>query len=305
MCAFGNLLEREFFAAIEWLQVTVLQCGEEQLLVGIEIEGLGEHPELHRLEVGGAFRDDHDVGPGLSALGLAQPSGRQQLVVDDEPVVVYEQDIDAGLHVAVLVGIVEQDDIGVLGGFIGGQALNAVAALFVDRHIDAGEFLQNLVRLIADITGCALLVGQHVATAFPLVAPAQYRHFHLVVKLADEVFHMRCLAGAPHRDVAHRNDGNVERLAFQDAEFEHLVTDAYADSVEPAKRGEPFVDLDEVAFHFLMKLLFDVRLKGDACLDGILLADGAQLHEGCVEFTQCQAEFAVEIAAALARGLIE
>ena len=63
-------------------------AGEIELLVRIEVHGFGKYTKLHRLQVFGALRDDHDVCTALAIETLTQPSCRQELVVDDQPVIV-------------------------------------------------------------------------------------------------------------------------------------------------------------------------------------------------------------------------
>ena len=66
----------------------VIDAGEIELLVRIEVHGFGKYTKLHRLQVFGALRDDHDVCTALAIETLTQPSCRQELVVDDQPVIV-------------------------------------------------------------------------------------------------------------------------------------------------------------------------------------------------------------------------
>ncbi len=87
-------------------QCTIFQGGEEELLVGIECHGFRDDAILHGFQLLGTFGHDDDVCPVLAVEGLAQPSRRQQLVIDDESVVVYQQDIDAGFDIAVLEGVI-------------------------------------------------------------------------------------------------------------------------------------------------------------------------------------------------------
>ena len=76
--------------AEDGLERLVVYRREVEALVGVEIQGLRDDPVLHGLQVFRTFGDDDDVGPVLSLYRLAQPAGRQQLVVDDKPVVVDE-----------------------------------------------------------------------------------------------------------------------------------------------------------------------------------------------------------------------
>ena len=53
-------------------QLSIFKGREIQLLVGIEGHRLGNHTEIHRLDVGGTFGDNHDVGPVLTADGFTK-----------------------------------------------------------------------------------------------------------------------------------------------------------------------------------------------------------------------------------------
>ena len=101
------------WSAVYGFQVSILQRSEEKLLIWIEIHGLCYNSELHRLKVLRAFRNDNDVCSRLSAFRFPQSSCRQQLVVHDEPVVVYEQYVYSRFYIPVLEGIVEKYYIGV------------------------------------------------------------------------------------------------------------------------------------------------------------------------------------------------
>ena len=226
-----------------------LMGGEEELLVRVDLHGLGDDAEFHRFHVFRAFCDNHDVGPVLALDGFPQPSGRQQRVVDDQPVVVDEQDIDAGLHIAVLESIIEQDDVYVFDVFPAGQFVNAVCTFLVDGHRDIGKLGLHLVGFVTDALDRRLFSGQYKSVALAFVAPAQYRHLRLVFQKPYEVFHVGRLASTADGDVADGNDGNVKRPALQDTHVEEQVPEADAQFVEPAQRQQCLIDLNEVSFH--------------------------------------------------------
>jgi len=194
------------------LQASVVQRSEIQLLIGVEVHGLGDDTELHGLQVAGTLGDDDDVGAVLAAEWFAQASCRQQSVVDDQPMVVDQQDVDAGLHIAVLEGVVKQDDVQLLVLFC--QLVDAVASLPVNGDGDVGELLFHLERLVTNLCFRHLAVGYDEAFAFAFVSPAEYGHPELVLQHADQILHMRSLARTAYGDVAYRDDRHLERTAL-------------------------------------------------------------------------------------------
>ena len=74
----------------ESLQLAIFQCGEEKVLIGIKVHSLGEHSIINGFKVMRTFCYYHNVGPGLPLLRLSEPSGRQQLIIYNESVIVYE-----------------------------------------------------------------------------------------------------------------------------------------------------------------------------------------------------------------------
>ena len=151
-----------------------------------------------------ALGDDDDVGTVLAVQRLAQASCRQQFVVDDEPVVVDEQDIDAGLDIAVLEGIVEQDDIQLLVEFH--ELVDGMTAVFIDRHRNILELLLHLVGLVANLGHGDVGSGDAKTLALALVSPTEYGHAELVFQQLGEIFDMGCLARASDGDVAYSNN---------------------------------------------------------------------------------------------------
>lgn len=83
-----NVADGSVFTEIERFQLIVFQGCEVQFLIGEKIHGTCEHSEFHGLEVSRAFRHDHDVCTVLPLLRFPKSSGRQQLVIDNQTVVV-------------------------------------------------------------------------------------------------------------------------------------------------------------------------------------------------------------------------
>jgi len=221
--------------------------GEEELLVGIEAHRLGDDAKLHGFQVLRTFRDDHDVGAVLAHHRFSETSSRQQLVIDNQAVVVDEQDVDARFHIAVLEGIVEEDDIDVLDIVPAGQLLDASGAFLVHRYGNIRELRFHLVWLVADGADGCIVTSQHETAGLTFIAPAQHGHFRMVLQQTDQVFHMWGLAGAADGDVTDGDDRCTVRTAFQDAHLEEQVPETDAQTVEPAQWQQLLVNADEVA----------------------------------------------------------
>ena len=234
VCFRCDVAERLLTAHIDGLQTVVSERCEIEFLVWIQVESLCEDKEVDGKQAVRALGDDDDVGSVLTALWLAQPSCRQEFVVDDESVVVDEQDVDTRLDVSVLIGIVEDDGLRVFRQFVGCQSLDALTPVGIDSYVDMWKLPLDLTGFVADVDGCRLFGGQYEASALTLIASAQYGHLHLVAQQPHEIFHMGCFPRAAHGDVAHRDDGCVEGTAFQDAHFKEMVSQPYHESVAPA-----------------------------------------------------------------------
>ena len=209
--------------------------GEEELLIRIEFHGLGDDAELHGLQVLRTFRDNHDVGSVLTLDRFPQPSCRQQGVVDDQSVIVNEQDIDAGLHIAVLEGIVKKNDVSAFRLFSACQMINPPGSLPVYSYCDIGEFGLHLIGLVTDVVDCRILAGQYKTVTLAFVAPAQHGHLGAVFQESYEVFHMGRLASPAHGDIAHGDDRHGKGATLQNAHLEEQVPETDSQAVEPTQ----------------------------------------------------------------------
>ena len=148
------------FLAVEYaLWGIIVNAGEVELLERVEVHRLGQHSELHRFQVLRTFGDDHDVGTVLSAQRFAEPSCRHHLVIDDETVIIYQQDVDAWLDIAVLEGIVQQYHIHVLGFPVVLQMVNTSYSFGIYCNIDVLEFLVHLEGFIANLCHLGIFIG--------------------------------------------------------------------------------------------------------------------------------------------------
>ena len=103
-----------------------------------------------------------------------QSSGRQKLVTFHGTVVIHQQDAQTRLYVAVLKGIIQQDDFRIGCSFRCCQSADTFAAVSVHGDTDVGKLAGHLIRLISDVLHAGGRRGQHEAFRFPLVAPAQH-----------------------------------------------------------------------------------------------------------------------------------
>ena len=117
----------------------------------------------------------------LALRGLAKPACRQHTVVDDESVIVDEQDVDARFHVAMLEGIVEQDDVDVVGCLVSGEVVDAIATFLVYRHIGFGELPHHLEGLVANVGHRGVGISENISLRLPLIASREHRHLYLVL----------------------------------------------------------------------------------------------------------------------------
>ena len=173
--------------------------------------------------------------------------------------VVDEQDVDAGFHLPVLEGVVEEDDIdiGVLAVVLG-QTADAIGAAMVDGDSHLRELLLHLERFVADVAHLRGVVGDDKTAGLALVATTQHGKAQVILQQAYEVFHVGRLAGAANGDVADGDDGRLERAALPQPRVKEEIADVDAQAVEPAQGRQPFVDLDEVAFHLLFPSLLNL-----------------------------------------------
>ena len=166
--------------------------------------------------------------------------------------VVDEQDVDAWFDVAMLEGVVEQDDVQLL--VIGGELLDASGSLLVDGHGDVGEFAEHLVGLVAYVRGLHALFGLEDPPGLALVAPAEHGHAELVFQQTGQILHVRCLSRSADSNVAYRYDRHRESPALEYAHLEAEVSQPHGHTVEPAQGRQRFVDSYKVAFHICVEL---------------------------------------------------
>ena len=202
--------------------------GEEQFLIWIEAHGLGDDTELHGLQVFRALRDDHDIRPVFALHRFPQSSCRQEGVVDNQAMVVDEQNVNARLHITVLEGIIEQNDIDILYILSAGQPLDAPCPFLVYGYGDVRELGLHLVWLIADGAGRCFLASQHESAGLALIASAQHGYLGFVFQQPDQILHMRCFTSTSDGDISDRDDRCAIRTALQNTHLEEQVPETDA-----------------------------------------------------------------------------
>ena len=160
----------QLFSCEDALQCIVVDAGEVELLEWIEVHCLGEYTEFHWFQILRTFGDNHDVGTALSAQWFTQPSGRQHLVVDDETMVIYQENIDAWLDIAMLEGIIKQYHIYILGLFIALQVVDASYPFGIYCNVDIRKLLVHLERLITDIRHFCIFICKYISVALAFVS---------------------------------------------------------------------------------------------------------------------------------------
>ena len=86
--------------------------------------------------------------------------------------VVYQQDVDTGLYIAVLEGIVQQDDVDVL--VVLHQRVNAMTAVLVNCYDDIRIFLLHLEGLVTNLRHRSLCCGLYETAALALIASTEH-----------------------------------------------------------------------------------------------------------------------------------
>lgn len=97
---------------IQCAQGKVPEIGEKDLLVVLQAEVLHEIVPLNGVEVGRRLGNDDNAGAVAGTLEFAQVTVRENVVAAVGVAVLGKQDVDAGLDVAMLENIVEDDKLG-------------------------------------------------------------------------------------------------------------------------------------------------------------------------------------------------
>ena len=164
------VIKRACTFMVNRLQVAILKTCEIELLIREEVQGSCEYSERHRLQVFRALGHYHYVGSCLAFLWFAQTTGRQQLVVDDKSMIINQKDIYTRFYITMLIGIIKEDDISILGCFIGGDAFNSITSVAIHSNTHVLELSVHLVRLITDIPHRGVLISKDESLGLALIA---------------------------------------------------------------------------------------------------------------------------------------
>ena len=179
----------------------------------------------------------------------------------------------------MLTGVVEQYHV--QGAVVFGELLYAVNALAVYGDADVGELLLHLERLVTNVACRGVAVGQQESPCFPFIASAEHGHLAFLLQQPHQILHVGRLARSAHGDVAHRDDGHVEGMAFQQPHFKAEVAQADRSAVDPAQRQQTVSDFDEVAFHVVVISPIRRRVGGPAaCCDADPASAASRVHRG-------------------------
>lgn len=130
------------------LQRTILQCGEEKVLIGEEVHVALKHAIGHRFHLGRTFRDYHDIGPILAVNGFTQTAGRQKHIVSYDAMIICQQNVDARFDITVLKSIIKQYHINILSLRGGKKGIYTMTPLGIYSHINIWELFVNLIGFV-------------------------------------------------------------------------------------------------------------------------------------------------------------
>ena len=133
----------------EAIGLAVVEGGEEQLLVRLQRQRFPYDSVVHWGHLGWALADDDDVRAFLGDDGFAQAPCGKHGIICDETMVICEQDVQPCLHIAVLEGIVKENDIDILGLGIRQKTVDAVTAVSIHGHDGIGKLLFDLPGLVS------------------------------------------------------------------------------------------------------------------------------------------------------------
>jgi len=217
------------------LQLTIVECREVKLLIGIQIHLLGEHAEIHGFHVFRTFGHDDNVCAILTLQRFTQATCWYQLVEDDGSVVVNEQNVDTRLDIAVLEGVIEQNNVCLFRLVVMNQVIDTACTFAINGYRHLRIFLLDLIGLVANHLHLGVRRSQHIPAAFTFVASAKHSDVEQVFQQSDEVFHMGGLSCAANGDIANGDNGYSVGLALQDIHIKEQVPELHAQAVQPAQ----------------------------------------------------------------------
>ena len=202
------IVERDGLVGDEVVGLAILDGGEEYMLVGEWLDAGGDGLRLCGCELRRAFGNNNDIGAASGCTAFAEAAEGEDMIGIKGTGIVGNEYVEAGLYGAVLVGIVEDDNV-----YIGPalqQGGNAYHAFFGHANDELGKLEVVLHGLIANAEGIGVKIGNEESVGMPLVAAAHGGYLKLVLEQGDEVFDMGGFAGAAGGEVAHGDNGYCE-----------------------------------------------------------------------------------------------
>ena len=84
--------------------------------------------------------------------------------------IIHKKNVDTRFHITVLIGIVKENDVSILGFFIGADALNTMTSVTVNGNAHVLELAMHLVRLVTYIPHRGILICEDEPLGLTLVA---------------------------------------------------------------------------------------------------------------------------------------
>ena len=182
---------------------------EKQRLIGAQAHFLPPSLPILRIEFMRAFCYYHHVCIRHPGRQVPQAAERQQAVLEIRAVPVHQNDIEGGMKLLILEGIVEHYDIDAV--------LHQPGASFhpvlIHRNSHGGELALDLQGLISRKSGGAVRLHYLEPLALAFVAAGEHRQIGIpptVAVLQEAEYHlrMRGFAGATDGDVSHADGGH-------------------------------------------------------------------------------------------------
>jgi hypothetical protein len=162
---------------------------------------------------------------------VAQSSQWQQVVLIYGAGVIYHQDIELGIYLAVLEPVVENYQVHI--GMLPANAVDTHGALFAHCDHRVGKFCLYLLGFIADIAIRRTRSYFEISFCFASVAPRQQCNGVCFAKMTYQEFAHRSFAGSADSNIAYTNNRDVVTCAFLNARIVQSVPQRDDQTVYP------------------------------------------------------------------------
>jgi hypothetical protein len=231
--------------------MAIVDMAEENLLVGTEAETGDEAVARDGVELFGGFGDDNHAGTTPRGAKLAEVAIGHDVVGEIGLVVLGEEDVDGGFDGAVLVDVIEDNDL--RRKLALEEPTDALDPILADGNGEFGKLAGQHGGLVAQTGGAVAAIVKEEALGVAAVASAEERRLVVRREETKKILDMRGLTSAAHGDVAHRDDGHAEVAALHDSHVKEEIPDAHTQPVEPAQRQQPLIDFDEITLHLIIE----------------------------------------------------